>query len=326
MSVIRIGELFENSGSLRQREESGWRFRFQAESNNIHDRAYHILRSPLIPKPGDRDPYDPTAFVVNVDANRIDESKFWEVEVETSSNFQEPDENPLNSPADISLDSEQFINYTTRDIHGNPILTSAGSLIPVPYEDSFWIFNVAKNLRTIPTFVLNMNNRINNGTVFLEGLTCAKKTLMVKGMRASETQRVRVSRSIVTFKRFTFQLHYNPNEWKTSVPNVDYVQLVQRKRPRLKRRPTATDLETGDIYETRTVTSGFGAGFAKEILYEIRREREKILLGDPKEEITDPWPLDRQGRALPANYDPNDINYKEPEVIRQASFSLLPLR
>ena len=60
-------------------------------------------------------------------------------------------------------------------------------------------------------------------------------------------------------------------------------------------------------------------------VFETVTERVPILFGDPPERPSEPWPLDRHGKALPENYQASDVLYLEEDVLEETSFNLLPL-
>jgi len=306
MALVSIGLDFGDGGQFTHPNKRSYSRKFVARSNNRFDNPLSVARDRLCPKVGQRDPYDPGAFVTSVEATRRDQTLLiWDLGVAYSSDIEEEDENPLDQRARITLKADQYTRTTTRNAQGRSITTTAGSLIPVEVDDTRWVLSVQKNVRVIPTALLNLNNKTNSGTVSIRGLLIPRRKLQVKGLTGSE-ESARIRNQRIDYVALSFELHYQREGYRVRLPNVDYVQLRETTRARRDRRGRPVLENNRPVFETVT-------------------ERVPILFGEPPERPSEPWPLDRRGKALPENYQASEVLYLEEDVLEESSFNLLPL-
>lgn len=308
MALVSIGLDFGDSGQFSLPSKRNYSRRFVARSNNRFDNPLSVVRDRLCPKPGQRDPYDPGAYVTSVEATRRDQTRIvWDIFASYSTELEQDEENPLAERAKITLKSDQYTRTTTRNAQGRSITTTAGSLIPVEVDDSSWVLSVTKNVRSIPLWLLDMNNKVNSGTVPIRGLLIPRRKLQIKGIIGSD-ESTRINGQRLDYIGLSFELHYKREGYKVRLPNVDYVQVVRNKTRVQRDRMTGRPI----------LSSGLP-------VYETVRERVPILVGDPAERPSEPWPLDRNGKALPENYTASQVIHIEEDVLEETSFLLLPL-
>ena len=215
--------------------------------------------------------------------------------------------NPLAQPAKITPASDQYLTTTRKNAQGRWIRNAAGTVIPLEKEDSRWTFSVEKNVPFIPAFLMEMNNKVNSGSVFLKGLLIPRHRLMVKGIRGEEqTARLRGRR--IDYVTMHFQLHYRREGYKVQFPNVDLVELAPEKLV-----PERDD--RGRIVREND-----------RVRYQRLRNARTPILDENGEQRTEPWPLDRKGRALPIDFKQDQLVENEEEIYSQTSFDQLPLR
>ena len=311
MSLIGIG--LKMGGDDSDYSVNSWthRYRYLAESNNRYDTPTSIFFDRLVPQIGTIDRYSNNAVITNVKPKRSSESNFlWDIEVTASSlDADNPAINPLDEPAIIVPFSEQTTELTYRDRENKWIRNKAGTIIPVQRKVSNWIFSVKKNLPFLPDYMMEMNNTINSGFVYLSQLPIPRRRLMVFGVKGDPKSKT-LTNGKLDYMQVSFKLLYNRNEFKVKYPNADIVQLDYTQVPLYERGPNNIQQPVRD-----------SKGRPR---FEVVKTRIPIL-DENKEKRTEPWPLDDQGRALPANYSFNDLIELEAEIYEEKSFSLLPL-
>lgn len=304
--LIEVGLNFGDSGKFTNKGVRTYRRAFVGTSNNRYDHPLSIVRDRLCPKPGDRDPYDPTARLTDVEAVRRDETSFvWDIYADSSNDYEEDDINPLSQRAKVTIKTAQYTRLTTTDGKGRPITTTARSLLPVSIDDSYWVIAIEKNIPTLPNFLTTFNNKVNSGAFFLRGLIIPRRKLQCKALHASDEEASYQGRTIY-YVKLQYELHYRREGFIIPQPNVDYVELKPGYVPKRNRLgQIEKDDSTGKIkYVFKT------------------KARQPILIGGEK--VKEPWPLDSSGKALPEDYTASQITQIKPEPYQEAPLTLLP--
>jgi hypothetical protein len=312
MALIEFHETAGDEGNLAL-DQRAYSRRFWGRSNSADDRSTDVLASRLVPQLGERDPFDSSAIIKRVTATRKQRTTcLWDFLIH--SDTEEEQEHPLERAAEIDWASEQVLTTTVRDVKGKPILTTAGSFLPMDYEDSRWVISVQKNLGAVPRPLLDFNNVLNNSTITVDGISFPKLKLMCKQLRIGRRQRELYRGKTVTYRPVAFNLFYRPDGWQGRAPNVDFVQVVTRERPIYSRIAGQGD---------KVLLDPDGNPRMKKY-----PALERILIDG--EYPCDPQPLDRDGRMLRRREDGtvnvNEILFLERDIYRPKSFQLLPLK
>lgn len=312
MSLIDIQELPSHSVRFGERGKKEHVRQFLGISNNAYDQPESIARSRLCPKVGTEDHLDGTCIIIDVDVQRriTDEpGYFWTITYTSSTEFDDNQHlSPLSLPTAYNWSPQQYERYTEKDNRGRFIKTAAGTIIPEKVEDSRWVIAARKNLAKPPAYLLNFNNALNSGSVVVDGIRFAKQLLMCKGLRIGEVQRETYRGVRLEYREVSFELHYRKEGWKARTPNADMVELRDAEFL-VKERDGSIRLDRDGTPVRRR-----------------RKQRVKIMIGEPKEYIDSPWPLRRDGSALPEDYQPEDVTYIESDVYKTLDFNALPLR
>lgn len=303
--LIDIGVDFGDSGHFDTKGLRSYRRSFVGTSDNRFDHPLGIVRDRLCPKPGNRDPFDPAARVTAVDAVRRAGSLFvWDIAVAYSNQYEEQEENPLSKRAKVSIKTAQFTRLTTRDGKDRPITTKARSLLPISIDDSYWVIQVEKNIKTVPNILLNMNNKINSGAFFIRGIVVPRRKLQLKALNASDEEASYQGRTIF-FVKLSYELHYRREGFVIPQPNVDFVEIGPGYLPRRNRLGKLEKDSDGKVQ------------------YDFKENiRKPIIIGGEK--VKEPWPLDSKGRALPEDYKASEVTEIKPEPYKEAALGLLP--
>lgn len=131
--------------------------------------------------------------------------------------------NPLDREPSVEWESVQYEQVAEKDRDGNAILNSAGVAPDPPplVPASRWVIKVSANVASVPEWVLESNNRINDAEVTVGGRACATETLMIQGIRISDEQ----EENDVTYRVISFELHYREDGWALELLDQGYEEL-----------------------------------------------------------------------------------------------------
>lgn len=281
---------------------------YLAKSNNPYDTPASIISDPKCPQIGNQlDSNDTLAWVRSVNPTRAKDSKYyWNITVQASTEFDVGEINPILLPSKISASSNQRTITQWKNIKGDIIRNKAGTIIPQEVNDTDWLFSVTKNYKDVPSFLLDVNNKINKSAVTIRGLKIPKKKLMMFGLRF-EDQETTLSTGKYRYVTVSFNLLYNRWGFKAYFMNADIVELedngvvITREKGGRAKRDANGNLVTSTVPKNRV----------------------PIYRGN--ERVTSPWPLDENGRALPENYTIDQLLLLSEDVYEETSFGLLPL-
>lgn len=270
--------------------------------------------------------YNPAIFakVINFDADRLSTTDdAWVVVVRYRRQADEDERNPLELPAEIDLDSESEEVPIDRDADGKPLLSSAGGLIAgITEEENRWIFNVSKNLPSIPRWLLDYRNAVNIDAVRIGGLSIAPGYLLLKTPRAGKPETVKFRGRDVSFVPFSFSLVYNPRSWITRYYDRDLYELKVIETTTEEKLDLEDPANYGATSDTKTTT--------KKTIQRVRITAQNDQGDDV--EVDEPQFLDGKGRR-PRNPDgtikhpltPDDIVTIERWTKKRLPFRALPL-
>jgi hypothetical protein len=259
------------------------------------------------------------AKVAGFDADRLSTTKDgWEVAVKYRRQLDEAEQNPLERPAEIDLDSESEEVPIDRNADGQPILSSAGGLIAgLTEEENRWIFNIAKNVPDIPKWIIPYRNAVNSDAVRIGGLNIDPGYLLLKNPRGGKPQTAKVRGQEIEYRELTFSLIYNPNSWLTRFYDRDLYELgeVEVQVPS----PTgSTDADGNPVL------------LSKMVVQRVRMTAKNDQGEDV--EVDEPQFLDGSGRrprnqdgTIKAPLEPEDIVTREEWTKKRLPFRALPL-
>lgn len=309
MPLISLEEAFDG-----EVDASTSRYTFKGRSSSADDTIESIKASPMCPKEGNTDPYNPSKIITGVQVTRmLKETKgpFWLITM-VSALQETPAVNPLDAPAAITLHSEQYEGLTIFDNKGKAIVNKAGSIIPVPIEMTRWIFQVKKNVPFLPNWILSFANAINSGQVNVQGLACPAKTLMMKSINSSEVQSVQYGASYIEYVTISFSLYYREEGWEVPYPNVGFDAIFDNEKIWLYEIGPSGRKSSKIKLDPKT----------KQPMYRLGPVLRKISEG-PQPET--PYILTQDGR-LNEDQSPNQIIKLKAPVYPERDFNLLPLR
>lgn len=138
----------------------------------------------------------------------------WTIEAEYSSKpirENQQEENPLNRPAQIEIDTSSYKRAIWQDIESKAILNSAGDYFdpPIEIDQAFWTFRVKKNVADLPTWILDYENAVNNSAITIRGLSIPQHTGKLSNIRVGD---LKIEGDYQYFE-FSYTLEVRRDKW-----------------------------------------------------------------------------------------------------------------
>lgn len=146
----------------------------------------------------------------------------WRITVSYSDEF-EMAVNPLQEPARISWNNEQFQEEVWRNRNDEAILNTAGDRIKNILKDGTrLIASFTQNMSAIPIWMLTALDHVNNGPFTLGGLAIGTNIAKFNGPSVP----VPSNRNGVKYYEVSGQIHFRGDQWKVYPPNVGMRQKL----------------------------------------------------------------------------------------------------
>ena len=185
-----------------------------------------IARHQRTPKINQEHPKHPGFWVSNCDPTQKG-PRHWELSV--ISTVWQPTEipdNPLDEPADISIDAELIEEPTFFDYKKRPMVTTAGELIPgLTVVRTAFVYRVAKKLGADPVWMDTYGGALNSDAVRIRGRLREPKTLMLRRLSLGPYTK----KNKISYTDCQFELHWRQEGWIQRVWNKGTLQLVEFK-------------------------------------------------------------------------------------------------
>lgn len=217
--------------------------------------------------------------------------RHWTIDAEYSSaptRDGDNEENPLLRPAKITWRTNQYRQAIDKDITGKAILNSAGDYFdpPIEVDRSRWTASVSKNVATVPSYLLDYADAINNNSFSISGLSVEQYTAKVQDISISELK----IEGDVLYYEFSYSLEFRREKWQ----------------------PFEV-LDQGMRHKVLLTEGGQTVSHLEHILD----------AGKPRRPVSSPVLLDGQGQKL-NNPNPNNAFFQKFSVYYARSFSVLP--
>lgn len=150
----------------------------------------------------------------------VQRNKFlWEVNVQYS-NEQDRAEEPEDDPIEIEWDSDQFQRPALVDKDGNAIVNSAGDAIDPPpmMDDSRRVVTIRRNATSVPSWILDYQDAVNDSTFMIDGITVAAGCAKVQRVSVGPWQ----SRNDINFRQVTIVIHLRRDGWRLESPDTGF--------------------------------------------------------------------------------------------------------
>ena len=212
MTILSVTETWSGeTGTNDKSLERTYARTFRVITNNPLHTVVDIGNAPGIPILWNRYPSDPVCYCEKVNVKRTRSSReVWEVTASYTNKIDEedePEENPLARPWKLSWASQTFQKVAERgikretidaqgttivaapagDIEG-PIINSAGDQFdpPVQIEASNWALTAKKNIASVPTWLMDFRDSLNDSQITIAGVTFEKNELRINSMSIGE--------------------------------------------------------------------------------------------------------------------------------------------
>lgn len=198
--------------------------------------------------------------------------RIWELDCEyTPFPGGQIDPDPLQRPVVITYDCTLVEQATLYDNKGRPIVNRAGEFIQglmkqVPIVE----YSFSKNLPGDPKFIQTHLGCVNSDTVKIRGLTWEPRTLLLSSVQGGEITKENRSE----FVPISGKILADPRGWTSEVWNLGTVELKQ------------VDRRVDDPKSKSGVA-------IKRVWTQVQ-----IMTGSPAEPVTEPVPLDENGRQI----------------------------
>lgn len=280
----------------------------------------HSVNPPAPIVPFDSDPIFPARLVVESFPKRISGSSWFDVQVTYSTDVPF-DQNPLSTPAEVTLDFQGREIISLFDVNGNPKLNTAGDLLgnPAPTKETYDVLvNVAKNMPLDQnSWILQYCDSVSADDVRLKGFTFPAGTLrfIPRGVGKDENvNQIGIGVKNIPFVAVNFSLVYRAQGWTNIVPNrgFNYLQPVGK-------RPPSTQINTASGSSgSKPAKKRFAAPKGKFV-------KLPILIGSPQSPPTDPQWLDANGMFIQYPLPGNVLLLEWDDYVKKP-YNQLPLK
>lgn len=300
MSAFLVGDIGYRTGASSVQTDTGGEQTvvFLVQTDNVNEPKANIVAATgfgyFTPNPEDDTKLSQRATV----RNHNNEPYLFEVEIffSSSTSTEEAESaDPLDRTTKIRWRSSTYQKFVWKDRNGDPIATTAGELFEdVPgIDDVRWVISVEKNVSSVPTWVLNYENKLNDTTVTVDGVQFDDELLKLQNLDISNE----LVENKVKYRRLTFDLHYRSDGWKLQIANRGYYERYD-----------------GNLFDD---VQPIKIPFADESGNQLDPDNPR------RRKVSSPYPIDSAGFAIKRPTTSN-IHIAEFDVYETADFSVLP--
>ena len=195
MSVLTFKEIHNGRSGSDSVNDKGIEVKYvrvyRVTTDDATDTAEDILSHASCPGWGNYHPDNTHAFVKSRTAtNEAFSKKVWIATIQYSTSSKEYQSSPLDDPAKVTWDTEQFQRVAFKDKDGDAIVNSATDFYDPPPErdDSRWAVVVSKNVAAVPTWLIDYQDAINSVPFVIGGLTIAAYAAKMQAIRICDIQ------------------------------------------------------------------------------------------------------------------------------------------
>lgn len=118
---------------------------------------------------------------------------------------------PLDRPATRRWSTVQYREAVEEDVDGNAVVNTAGDLYdPPPERDTAnWTVTITKNVASVPPFIINYQNTLNDDDISIGGLTVAEGLAKINAIEIGD----KMNESGVDFYQFSYTLEIKKAGW-----------------------------------------------------------------------------------------------------------------
>lgn len=195
MAVTEVHEKWEGrDGTFGKVSENGLRRMHLVKTSNKWDDAYIVSQSNDLPKWNNPHPSNFFFRARKQTITPVSDTPFWwevvtDYTTEPVEDEERQDANPLDRETKVTWASQVYQGYTVEDKDGNAMLNKAGDpLEPLPVDLVRWNITFQKNFTSVPLWVTDYVNCINDSATTINGVNFPKQTLKLQGLDISDKQ------------------------------------------------------------------------------------------------------------------------------------------
>jgi len=229
------------------------------------DDAYTVGSAAGLPSIGTTHPSDAAAYCFDLDVQNDEPWTGWTVTASYSDERTIDAADPTNDEVLIDWSSEIYQEVVYFDTSGNAVLNSAGDYFvdPVPTRDAtHLVARIRANVSSVPSYILSLQNTLNNGAVTIGGLAVATGLARVCRFQIGSRQ----LRNAVTFYPFSFEVHIHADGWVLQPLDCGFRKLVSGSLEQIKdgngdevTQPALLDGSGGVLASPGPATAVFGS-------------------------------------------------------------------
>lgn len=195
-------------------------FQVKLDRSDLPNAELIVANASGIPREGQQHPTLLTAYCVSVELGQQDNGVEWFVTCQYSSE-KEMAEDPTFDPVEIEWDGEIYTEAIYQDRDGNAIVNSAGDYFvdPTPTkEKSHLIASITANVDSVPTWVVDYRNVVNDAAIVIDGLTIAAGLAYIQRPKISKKQ----YRNDQEYRTISYDVHIHPDGWSLKPMDVGF--------------------------------------------------------------------------------------------------------
>jgi hypothetical protein len=211
MTVTYIGETGRGRGAENNQGEKTYTRTFILKTSLQSEGPGAVGSHASLPVIGNTHPDDANAYCSSI---RVENTWPWRGWTVTCSYTNQRILHPTDPEQDeilISFQSEIYQEVILTDINGEAIVNSAGDFfVDAPTRDAArLIASIKVNLTSVPSWILNYQNAINDASITIGGLTVGQYKAKMQNIQVSE----RKYRGSTAYYELSFDVHINKDGW-----------------------------------------------------------------------------------------------------------------
>lgn len=206
-----------NEKGIRTYSETYW-----LTTDQKTDGTYEIGSHPDLPTVGSVHHTDTGAWCTAVKPKCVSGYVHFHV-VCTFSSERELAEDPTTEPALTEWDGEQFQRPLVIDEDGDIVCNSAGDPFDPPemIDDSRLISVTTKNLASVPIWLMEYSNAVNNDAFTLDGFSVGIGQAKMQTPKVSKP----MSRNGTTYREVQMTIHYREEGWLSNIIDAGFREI-----------------------------------------------------------------------------------------------------